>query len=203
LRSPSGIQLDFSNPQLQLLTPFHLNTPSMWEPQPDLEGSSWGWALITLQRTAGGLGPGEAFQPHPYAAPRIGAKPSSSTAEVQHRAELRGQVWDLQHLAEFGAAALKQRLGSARVAVPSSPHRCAPGGAEQHGKQTRMRSRWCQFGIRLEALLEMVAAPEPFPQRWRALGATSPGHPSPPPPIALTPCRSQAGTSSSSPARIH
>lgn len=113
----------------------------MWEPQPDLEGSSWGWALITLQRTAGGLGPGEAFQPHPYAALHIGAKPSSSTAEVQHRAELRGQVWDLQHLAEFRAAALKQRLGSARVAVPSSPHRCAPGGAEQHGKQTRMRSR--------------------------------------------------------------
>lgn len=106
MRSPSGIELDFSNPQLQLLTPFHLNTPSMWEPQPDLEGSSWGWALITLQHTAGGLGPGEAFQPHPYAAPRIGAKPSSSTAEVQHRAELRGQVWDLQHLAEFGAAAL-------------------------------------------------------------------------------------------------
>lgn len=132
-----------------------------------------------------------------------GPSPAPALRALQrcsHRAERRGQVWDLHHLAEFGAAALKQCLVSARVDVPSSPHRCAPGRAEQHGKQTRMRSRWCQFGI--NSLLEMVAAPELLPQHCRVLGVTSPGHPSPPPPIALTPCRSRPGTSSSSLPRI-
>lgn len=68
-----------------------------------------------------------------------GPSPAPALRALQrcsHRAERRGQVWDLHHLAEFGAAALKQCLVSAWVDVPSSPHRCAPGRAEQHGKQT-------------------------------------------------------------------
>lgn len=177
MRSPSGTELDFSNSQLQLWTPFHLNTSSIWKPQPGLEGSSWGWVLITLQHT-GGWWPRSSPIPTQHRA--SGPSPAPALRALQrcsHRAERRGQVWDLHHLAEFGAAALKQCLVSARVDVPSSPHRCAPGRAEQHGKQTRMRSRWCQFGI--NSLLEMVAAPELLPQHCRVLGVTSPGHPSP------------------------